>query len=148
MPKKRPGSAARRAYKSMPKAARQGIKKAAGIKGKATKAQRTAIGKGVRKTRLARGDNPNTGRKASAKQLGLKGNAKKVYRAQDSTGKRGMVKGMAKSGLKKTGTAANKTYNKPSMGGGSKKTRTVSRIAKRKGISRSAANKVRKAKKK
>lgn len=143
MPKK-VKSAAKRAWKSMPASTRKAIKGGRTF----TNAQKKAVGKTVRKARIARGDNPNTGKTSTAKQLGLKGNAKKVYKAQDTTGKKGMAKGSAKSGLKKTGAKANKTYNRPSMGGGTKKTRTVSRIAKRRGISRSAANKVRKSRKK
>ena len=88
------------------------------IKGgrKFTNAQKKAVGRSVRKQRLARGDNPNTGKSYTAKQLGLKGGAKKTYRAQNQTGKRAMVKAAGRSGTRKTSRALNKAYKGASKG--------------------------------
>lgn len=145
--KKKPGSAARRTYKSMTPESKQAIKSAAGITGKATKKQRTAIGKSVRKSRLKGGRNPNTGSsKVTAKQLGLRGVAKKAYQSSSSSTKGAIRKVAAGSSLKRTGAKYN-TLTGVKGKGPTKKTQTVARIAKRKGISRAAANRVRKSRK-
>lgn len=57
--KARKGSAAVRAYKSMPQASRAAIRKDRG--GTVSRADKVAVGTSVRKARIKRGTNPNTG---------------------------------------------------------------------------------------
>lgn len=109
-------SAAMRAWYSMPtesrRAINQNVRKQTGSA--MTKAQKAAQGRVVRKTRLSRGTNPNTGAAFTAKQLGLKGTAKKAYRAYSTAAKTGMVKAVAgnKSGVRGVRRAVRRHYRK------------------------------------
>jgi len=143
MPKKlKRKSASMRAYTS-----KHGSLKKTGQSKKTAK----AIGKSIRQSRLREGVNPNTGKTLSAKKAGLKGAGKKAYKALSKPAKRGVTaksttfsqkkgKNVGASSLKGQRKVLRKTYSS----GPTAKTKTVARIAKKQGISRSAANKVRK----
>jgi hypothetical protein len=140
--KKKPvaSKAQRKAYRSITTPAERKAQRATSGKGAYAKLV-AGTGKALRKSRKAAGYNPSTGKKKVTRTLTGVGSG---------ASRPGGPSGQTRVVTQTDAAAAGKATRKPSTmlkTGPTQKTRTVSRIAKRKGISRVAANKIRKSRK-
>ena len=102
-----------RAWRKASSATRSSLRKwQKSVGGEMTRSAKAAMGRGLRRSRIARGVNPNTGKTYSAKQLGLKGTAKKAYRAYSPAAKAGVVKAVGGGNAKQAGRKVRRHYRK------------------------------------
>lgn len=82
--------------------------------GEVNRTTKSLMGMGFRRSRIAKGANPNTGKAYTAKQLGLTGTARKAYRSLVTPAKMGFVRGATggKGGIKRARRTVQRRYRK------------------------------------
>lgn len=111
MAKRKTSNAGLRAWRSLTSETRTALRqRQKSMGGQWNKSIKSLMGRGVRRSRISRGLNPNTGKVYSARDLSLTGSARKNYSMLTTAAKAGIVKGTGVGGTKRVSKAIAKRY--------------------------------------